>query len=377
MKNKLRIGQTSALVAFTILIGAVSFSPKQAQDITTDSNELTAGVTLDMSTQTDDVYELTAGAAAALEYSYIGVSVSDNDSDVVTASGSTDSDTQNAAQQCGYTNLGMTSFSDGNLNIREQASTDSEVVGVFTNHNACEIIAVEGEWTQIESGDVSGYVKSEYLLTGDEALAIAEQEIETVAKVNTQTLRVRSEKSTESSILSLVGDSEKLTVTNVGDDGWVEVNVDDETGYVASEYVTIEKDLPTAKTMMEVKYGEGVTDVRVSLVQYALSFVGNRYVWGGTSLTNGVDCSGFTMQIYAKYGVSLPHSSKAQPSYGTKISSSEAQPGDLFFYGSGKSISHVAIYIGNGQIVHASNKRDGIKISNAYYRSPICVVRYL
>ena len=87
--------------------------------------------------------------------------------------------------------------------------------------------------------------------------------------------------------------------------------------------------------------------------------------------------SGFTMRILGKYGISLPHSSKAQPSYGTKISASEAKPGDLFFYGSGRSISHVAIYIGNGQIVHASNKRDGIKVSNAYYRNPICVTRYL
>ena len=100
-------------------------------------------------------------------------------------------------------------------------------------------------------------------------------------------------------------------------------------------------------------------------------------MWGGTSLENGVDCSGFTMRILGKYGVSLPHSSKAQPSYGTKISASDAKPGDLFFYGSGSSISHVAIYIGNGQIVHASNKRDGIKVSNAFYRSPICVARYL
>jgi cell wall-associated NlpC family hydrolase len=141
--------------------------------------------------------------------------------------------------------------------------------------------------------------------------------------------------------------------------------------------VTIAQKLPTAKTVTELKYGEGVSDERVELVQYALQFVGNRYVWGGESLTKGVDCSGFTMKIYEKFGIYLPHSSRAQPSYGTKIKASEAKPGDLFFYGSGKSISHVGIYIGDGQIVHASNKRDGIKISNCYYRTPICVVSYL
>ena len=111
-------------------------------------------------------------------------------------------------------------------------------------------------------------------------------------------------------------------------------------------------------------------------MEYAKQFLGNRYVWGGASLTNGTDCSGFTMQILGKYGVSLPHSSSAQPGCGTIINSSDAQPGDLFFYGSGSSISHVAIYIGDGQIVHASNSRDGIKVSNAYYRTPICVARY-
>jgi cell wall-associated NlpC family hydrolase len=120
----------------------------------------------------------------------------------------------------------------------------------------------------------------------------------------------------------------------------------------------------------------GISDTRTSLVEYALQFVGNPYVWGGTSLTRGVDCSGFTMQVYAHYGISLPHHSASQPSYGKRISASQAQPGDLFFYGSG-SINHVGIYIGNGKIVHASNARTGITISSAYYRTPVCVVSYL
>ena len=202
---------------------------------------------------------------------------------------------------------------------------------------------------------------------------MAQEEMSTVATVKTETLRVRSDKSTDSSIVSLVGDSEKLTVNSV-DGQWVEVTVDDETGYVASDFVELSKSLPTAKTITEVKYGDGVSDVRVSLVQYALSFVGNRYVWGGTSLTNGVDCSGFTMQILGKYGVSLPHSSSAQPGCGTIINSSDAQPGDLFFYGSGSSISHVAIYIGDGQIIHSANSRKGVIISAVDY-SPIIGMR--
>ena len=121
----------------------------------------------------------------------------------------------------------------------------------------------------------------------------------------------------------------------------------------------------------------GVSDVRVSLVSYATQFVGNPYVWGGTSLTRGADCSGFVMSVFANYGISLPHSSRAQANCGTKISASDAQPGDLFFYGNGSSINHVAIYIGGGRVVHASSPKSGIKISGAYYRTPVKVVRVI
>ena len=387
MKNKLKLGQAAGVVAFAILIGAVSVNAGStngavhAKAAGKNINTLNAGVALNVSEMSDEAFSLTAGVTAELAYVYSDISIADNDNDVVTASADEAESTeaaepaQTAAQLCGYTNLAMSVISSGNLNIRSEASTDSDVVGILTNHNACEVLEDAGDWLKVTSGKVTGYVNKEYLVTGDEANAIAEQEVQDVATVNTETLKVRSEKSTESSVLSLVGDSEAFTVNSVAD-GWVEINVDDSVGYVSQDYVTLSKSLPTAKTVEQVKYGDSVSDVRVSAVSYALQFVGNRYVWGGTSLTNGVDCSGFTMQIMAKYGISLPHSSKAQPSYGTKISSSEAQPGDLFFYGSGHSISHVAMYIGNGQIVHASNKRDGIKISNAYYRTPICVVRY-
>jgi cell wall-associated NlpC family hydrolase len=143
---------------------------------------------------------------------------------------------------------------------------------------------------------------------------------------------------------------------------------------VSESDVEVSEKLPTARTIDSSTAAESTSDKRASLVKYAKQFVGNPYVWGGTSLTKGADCSGFTLSVYAHYGISLPHSSSAQSGYGKKIKASNAQPGDLFFYGSGKSINHVAIYIGNGKIVHAANSRDGIKISNAYYSTPICVV---
>ena len=395
MKNKLKLGQAAGVVAFAIIIGAVSMSSSSTVDARASLKEnrtVNAGVALGLTEAADATELLTAGATSALTYYGAELTVAQNDSNVVTASaqGAPQTDdasqeleqaneaaqTPTAAQTCGYTNLGMSVISSGNLNIRQEASTDSEVIGILTNHNACELLEDAGEWYKVTSGKVTGYVNKQYLVTGDEAEAIAEQEIKTVATVNTETLNVRAEKSTEAEVLSQVGNSEAFTVNSVAD-GWVEISVDDSVGYISQDYVTLAQALPTAKTIEQVKYGDGVSDVRASVVSYALQFVGNRYVWGGTSLENGVDCSGFTMRILGKYGISLPHSSKAQPSYGTKISASEAKPGDLFFYGSGRSISHVAIYIGNGQIVHASNKRDGIKVSNAYYRNPICVTRYL
>ena len=275
----------------------------------------------------------------------------------------------------GYTNLGIANVEE-TLNVRETPSADSSMVGKMPKNAAGEILETLDGWYKIQSGDVTGYVSADYLITGEEAAARAEEVKQTIATVKTPTLNVREEPNTECSILALMPQGEEL---NVLEDlsGWVKVDLDNTNGFISKDYVDISVQLPKATTMTEVRYGNGVSDVRVDLISYATQFVGNPYVWGGTSLTNGADCSGFTLSIFAKYGVYLPHSSKAQANCGTRISASEAKPGDLFFYGSGSSISHVAIYIGNGQIVHASSKKTGIKISNAFYRSPICVTRVL
>lgn len=316
---------------------------------------------------------MTAGVASmtatALADEDAAATVSDTDVDLVTQA-------QDAVSVYGYTNLGIAVVDSGNLNVRQAPGTDAELVGKMPNHAACEVLGVDGEWTQIQSGEVIGYVKSEYLVTGEEAAALAEEVKETVAKVTTTTLYVREEPNTDCSIVTSMPMGEELEVIEQLD-GWIKVAIDSDEGYVSADYVEVNTELPTAMTMTEVRYGQGVSDVRVDLVSYACQFVGNPYVWGGTSLTKGADCSGFVLSVFANYGVSLPHSSVAQSNSGTKISSSEAQPGDLFFYGNGSRINHVAIYIGNGQVVHASSPRTGIKISGAYYRNPVKVVRIL
>ncbi|NLL80248.1 MAG: SH3 domain-containing protein [Clostridiales bacterium] len=275
----------------------------------------------------------------------------------------------------GYTNLGIAHV-DNHLNVREEPNENGKLVGKMSKNTACEILEEKDGWAHIKSGKVEGYVSLDYLYTGEEAEAKAKEVVTTIATVNTTTLKVRGEPNTDSIVLTLVPIEEELEVVNLLD-GWAEIMLDDEQAYVSLEYVDVEEKLETAVSMKELMYGQGVSNTRVDLVQFAKKYVGNPYVWGGVSLTNGADCSGFVLSVYKQFGVTLPHSSRAQAGYGTKINASEAQPGDLFFYAKNGTINHVAIYIGNGQVVHASSPRTGIKISNAYYRTPATVRRIL
>lgn len=275
----------------------------------------------------------------------------------------------------GYTNLGIANV-DSYLNVRTEAAEGSKMAGKMPKNAGCEILEALDGWYKIQSGEVSGYVKADYLLTGDAAVAKAQELLTEMATAKTSNLNVRKEPNTESSVIIQIGEGEKLEVIEKLD-GWVKVAVDSDAGYVSAEYVAVGRELPTAVTLKELYYGNGVSQTRIDMVEYAKQFLGNPYVWGGTSLTKGTDCSGFTMSIYKHFGVSLPHSSRAQAGYGTKVSLSEAKPGDLVFYSSGGSINHVAMYIGNGQVIHASTKKTGIKISNVSYRSVKTVRRIL
>ena len=275
----------------------------------------------------------------------------------------------------GYQNLGI-AVVDNHLNVRK-APVDGDLVGKMSNGAACEILDVTDDgWAHIKSGSVEGYVSADYLLTGTAALAKAREVIDTVAVVNTTTLRVREEPNTEAPVITLIPEGEEMLVTGYAD-GWVQFELDDETAYVSLDYVCIEEKLATAVTMKELLYGNGISDTRVSLVEYAKQFVGNPYVWGGTSLTKGCDCSGFVLSIYKKYGVTLPPHAATQANYGTKVDDSTIRPGDLIFYSKGGRINHVGIYIGNGQVLHASSPKTGIKISSMYYRQPAKMVSLL
>ena len=228
-------------------------------------------------------------------------------------------------------------------------------------------------WYKIQSGKITGYVKSDFILTGqaakDEALKVAEL----MAIVNTDMLNARSEPSTDSKIWTQISNNEKYPVLKQID-GWVEIELEeDSNAYVASDYVDVRYALPEAIKFSPLEEkANAAASLRTQIVNYALQFLGNPYVWGGTSLTKGADCSGFTLSVFGHFGISLPHYSGSQANMGKAVKSSEMRPGDLVFYANSKgTINHVGIYIGNGQIVNAASRRSGIKISTWNYRTPV------
>ena len=284
---------------------------------------------------------------------------------------------ETAGAAYGYTNLGIAQVAD-HLNVRETAEDDSKIVGKMENDTGCEILGIEGDKAHITSGSVEGYVSLDYILTGKDAVAQADSVVKELATVNADGLKLREAPSLDAPVYDMVAYGEELEVLDNGSGSdWVGVDFDGNKLYVSSDYVTVDTKLKTALNMTEFLYGAGVSDVRVELCEYAKQFVGNPYVWGGTSLTKGADCSGFVLSVFAKYGISLPHSSRAQANSGTRIKMSEAKPGDLVFYAKGGRINHVAIYIGGGQVISASSPKTGIRIASAYYRTPVAVTRIL
>lgn len=389
-----------------------------------------------------------------------------------------------------YENIAVSQVSDY-VNIREQATTNSKIVGKIYNNCAATILeTVEGEggsWYRIQSGSVNGFIKSQYFITGQEAETLAQSIGREFVTVSVDNLRLREEPNLTSSVLTMVSSGSRYVVQ--GDEGdFYKVEVDaDLIGYIAKSYCKVEvefdqavsleeerqkleeeaqrkrdaqtaianleqtikveenKDViipanpaqsddsaitsapstntaqnsqaqspssgqnssdsksaasapgktnssnsssqigssgPSSGTVSSPVAGPGssaavVSATRTAIVAYAKQFLGNPYVYGGTSLTNGADCSGFTQSVFAHFGITTGRSSRDQAAKGKEISMSAIQPGDLLFYASGSYINHVAIYIGDGKIIHSSNPTTGITITKYNYRTPCKAVTFL
>ena len=267
------------------------------------------------------------------------------------------------------------------LNIRAGAGENEKIIGKLPSYAGCEILEDANGWYKISSGGITGYVKSDYILTGDEAKQAAMNHAELMAIVHADRLNARTEPSTDAKIWTQISENERYHVAEQLD-GWVKIEFDESgegdgddeisAAYVSSEFVEVRYALSEA-----IKFSppEASASLRSGIVNYAMKFLGNPYVWGGTSLTKGADCSGFTMSVMKNFGISLPHYSGSQAKSGKRIKSSEMRPGDLVFYGNSRGkINHVAMYIGNGQVINAASRRSGIKISTWNYRTPICIV---
>ena len=226
----------------------------------------------------------------------------------------------------------VTSF----LYVRSEPTKESEYVGKLYPGYAAKITGPVGEWTAVESGDVTGYVKTEYIMTGAEAQTYAEnlvteaqQEGKEEAEAFTYAV---SRKSEEAQMTQEVQENVQQTET-------------------------------TEVSAQPASNGQAIVD-------YACQFIGNPYVWGGTSLTDGADCSGFVQSVFAHFGISLPRTTYDQIYAGVEVSYDQAMPGDLICYD-----GHIGIYIGNGQIVNAQNPEQGIGISPATYTTILSVRR--
>lgn len=281
------------------------------------------------------------------------------------------------------------------INVRETPEQKGKIRGKFYKNAAGTILSEQDGWYEITSGNVIGYVKADLCVTGEEAEKLAKEVGTRMAKVKVDRLLVREAANPEAAVLGMIAGDEELMVLEETED-WVKVDIEEGFGWVSCEFVKVYTDFVCAETgeeeaarlekekeerekarttaALKIISTVEVTDeneMGIAVAEFAVQFIGNPYVWGGTSLTKGADCSGFVMKVYEEFGVELPHSSAADRGQGYAVDGLEnALPGDLICYS-----GHVAIYIGDGMIVHASNEKDGIKVSKADYRTILAIRR--
>ena len=396
-----------ACTGLAISVGATGITANAA----TKSTGLSGVTAMTTTSSSDEDKAVDEGASTAGVTLLMGNALADDASATVAANSASLVQTANAS----YEDVAIAQV-ESYANIRALPDENSEVVGMIYNNCAASIIDTQGDWYKIVSGNVTGFIKKEFLVVGNADLARSVSQRQ--ATVSATAIDVFEQPDKNSISIGKFPQGETFTVVDEStkDSGWIKITCENGDGFVVRSGVTLSTKYNLAETVAEANarlaqeeamrqaaaeaqmkqflkaaqanQSKSATSKSSSssssssrsgsgrsysapngaggsaVASYASQFIGNPYVYGGSSLTNGTDCSGFVMSVYAQFGVSLPHSSWSQQNCGYSVGTGDIQPGDIVCYG-----SHVGIYVGDGQIVHASNERDGIKVSNANYRS--------
>ena len=302
-----------------------------------------------------------------------------------------------------YLNIAFSDTGDFTY-IRSAPDENSDWVGKLYSNSTAEVLEYLDGWTKIRSGTAEGYVPADTLITGEDARGCAQEYENSTATVTAYSLNVRDGQGTDAQILTQIGQGEDYMITGDAVDGWYPVKVGEIDGWVSGDYIETETSysygetreeeeqrIAEEKALEEQQAQEAAAreaaaqqeaetqNVSVqtgssgqAVIDYACQFIGNPYVWGGTSLTEGADCSGFVQSVYAHFGINLPRTSYDMRSAGYEVSYDEAQPGDLILYD-----GHVGLYMGDGNIVNAMNEEQGIGICSATYTNIVAVRRVL
>lgn len=300
-----------------------------------------------------------------------------------TKAAETEKTQQDKASSASYTDVNETVWATYSVSIRSAASTDADKLDVLVGSYSITRTGVgDNGWSKVDYNGQTGYIKSEYLTTTKPAAAsdstqqTSETKQETKETVYaTAGVNIRAKASADADKIGTLAAGGSITRTGKTSSGWSRVDYNGQTGYIKSDYLTTTK--PTVTSNTTASSTSSSSSLGQQIADFAVQYVGYPYVYGGNSLTNGVDCSGFTQQVYLHFGYSIPRRASIQATVGTSVAISDLQPGDLVFYGDSEGVGHVVIYIGNGKVVHASTPSKGIIISDLYYRTPMCAKRII